>query len=126
MSDIMKKVEKFWKETMYPKGLECGSELCTILKKQHPKAQVFKLYRSAVAVEYDEENHGLTIFAVGDPHCMGEEINEKTVSSWTQTYRIWGDRFGPILYEIEFGERNEMQSSEHWKFMQRCEKRRHR
>ena len=38
------------------RGFVCGRKIADILRERHPKAQVYPLYRSAVAIEYDSEN----------------------------------------------------------------------
>jgi hypothetical protein len=90
-------------EIMDKRGQECGNKISEYLKKTYPKALVIPMYRSAIAIETDGYDE-VIIHACGDPHCMGEEINDKTLKKWTGDWLIKGQRFGPTLYKI-FGEK---------------------
>ena len=80
---------------MWALGLDCGSQIAQILKEKYPKAAVFVLYRSAIAIEYDEEKRQLQLHMSGDPHAWGKDITPENVEEMTETYTITGDRFGP-------------------------------
>jgi len=75
------------------RGFVCGRKIADILRERHPKAQVYPLYRSAVAIEYDSENKTVKIYAAGDPHAWGGDITPENVTE--EVYLIVGNRFGP-------------------------------
>lgn len=79
----------------------CGVEIASYLSKFHPKAHILPLYRSAIAIEKLDDN--VWIYCCGDPHCMGEEIDEKTIKAWEKKYLVSGQRFGVEFYEETFG-----------------------
>jgi hypothetical protein len=93
---IAEKVQEITK-TMTEHGLSCGEEIARYLRKWHPKAQVYALYRSAIAMELDEPNGAVLLYACGDPHCMGEDLTEKNLHTWEREWVIQGQRFGPEL-----------------------------
>ena len=84
-------------EVMTKHGLSCGEEIAGYLHKWHPKAQVYVLYRSVIAVEKDEQNNVVLLYACGDPHCMGEDITEENLRTWERKWVIQGQRFGPEM-----------------------------
>lgn len=88
-------------EKMKAHGDECGVDIASYLSKFHPNAQVYSLYRSAIALIKEEDN--LWMYCCGDPHCMGEEINEKTIKAWEVKYLVSGQRFGVEFYKETFG-----------------------
>jgi len=78
-------------------GNECGERIAEILKKKHPDATVYPLYRSAVAIEYDERERKLIFYLAGDPHAWGNDITEETVDEITTVQVLIGDRYGPEI-----------------------------
>jgi len=92
-----KKVKEFMK-TFVEHGMGCGDKISAILQKRHPNAKVYPLYRSAVAIEYDEKERKIYLFTSDDPHAMGQELTDKTVTE--VTFLISGNRFGPDFYHI--------------------------
>jgi len=88
-------------QAMVSMGNECGERIAEILKKQHPNATVYPLYRSAVAIEYDEQERELIFYLAGDPHAWGNDITEETVKKITTVRVMVGDRFGPELESEE-------------------------
>ena len=79
-------------------GMGCGDKIGDILQKRHPKAQVFPLYRSAVAIEFDKEERIIRLFTTGDPHVWGQDIIDKNIHE--MDYIITGNRFGPFFHHI--------------------------
>ena len=86
------KVTKF-----YQHGLNCGKQIAEILKKKFPEATVYALYRSAVAILYDQEEAEVRLIMAGDPHVMGRDISEKSVEEIIEEYRIVGNRYCPEI-----------------------------
>ena len=83
---------------MEDEGKHCGEIAGEFLQRVHPKATVFSMYRSAIAFEKDDKDYNIIhIYAVGDPHSMGKELNASTLKEWTNHMTIEGDRFSPIL-----------------------------
>jgi len=93
--EIKEFMEKFVKH-----GMGCGEQIGNILQKDYPKALVLPLYRSAVAIEYDEEERVIRLHCAGDPHVWGKDLIKDNIEE--DTYVISGNRFGPILYQILF------------------------
>jgi hypothetical protein len=93
----MDSLDKFMKEFI-AFGMGCGERIAAILKKRHPKATVFPLYRSAIAIEYDPQEKVLKIFAAGDPHVLGKELVDENLTE--EEYVITGNRFSPLFYKI--------------------------
>ena len=91
------KVKEFT-EKFVQHGMGCGDKIGEVLQKRHPKAKVFSLYRSAVAIEYDEEERIIRLFTAGDPHVWGEDLIDKNVDE--TEYIITGNRFGPFIHQI--------------------------
>lgn len=94
------KVEEFTKKFV-AHGLSCGEQIGAILKKRHPKAQIFSLYRSAIAIEFDEQERIIKIFGAGDPHAWGKDLITKNIDE--EEFFIIGNRFGPFIHKIVFG-----------------------
>ena len=95
------KVKEFMK-MFVSHGMGCGEEIAHLLQERHPNALVFPLYRSAVAL--DKHEKGLVIYCCGDPHCMGGEIDAKTVGEWEREYYLSGQRFGVEFFEKQLGQ----------------------
>lgn len=83
-------------------GNGCGVEIASYLSKFHPNAHVIPLYRSAIAIEKNKDGN-VWMYCCGDPHCMGEEINENTIKAWEVKYLVSGQRFGVEFYKETFG-----------------------
>ena len=88
-----KEQKEFFKK-FHQHGLECGEIIEEILKKRHPKATVYPLYRTAIAIEREGEQ--VHLYTAGDPHVWGLEITDKNLRE--DHYLITGDRFGPRFY----------------------------
>jgi len=94
--EIREFMQKFVKH-----GMGCGEQIAKFLQKKHPNAVVYPLYRSAVAIEYDEKERSVKFFTAGDPHVFGKDLIEKNIHE--TEYLITGNRFTPFLYIIRFG-----------------------
>ena len=95
-------VENFF-DKFYQHGLGCGKEIAAILHKKHPDYLVYALYRSAIAIKYDPENNHIDVFASGDPHAMGGEVNDESIAAGEIHMAITGDRWGPKFLEKRRG-----------------------
>jgi len=82
-------------------GVRCGEEIAAILKKRHPDAHVYPLYRSAVAVSYDVEKRVVRIFFAGDPTVWGKPFNEENLEE--VEFEVAGGRFAPAFYALSSG-----------------------
>ncbi len=93
---MMEKHADFFKR-FHERGLECGHEISELLKKKHEDCLIVPLYRSALAISINEDE-SVSIFAAGDPHAWGMDINDENLHE--TEYVISGDRFGPSFYMI--------------------------
>ena len=98
--EIKKTMQQFHKH-----GLNCGDEIAKVLKEMHPNAlAIVPLYRSCIVIEQSEEEKkagSCTIHAYGDPHWLGNDINEEMLKTNDIhfEYCIQGDRQRPIIME---------------------------
>jgi len=82
-------------------GVKCGEEIAVLLKKRHPDAHVYPLYRSAVAFSYDREKRVVRIFFAGDPTAWGKPFNEENLEE--VEFKVAGGRFAPEFYALSSG-----------------------
>ena len=96
VEDMMEKHKDFFKK-FHQHGLDCGNEIAQLLKSKHEDCLIVPLYRSALAIRINEDET-MSIFAVGDPHCWGRDINDKNLEE--TEYVISGNRFGPEFFMV--------------------------
>ena len=77
VEDMMEKHKDFFKK-FHQHGLDCGNEIAQLLKSEHEDCLIVPLYRSALAIRINEDET-VSIFAAGDPHAQGEDINDKNL-----------------------------------------------
>lgn len=94
--ELKKQVEETMKE-MKEKGHECGIEIRQIVIKLHPTAFVFASYRSAFAVEKDDDRN-IKISFYGDPHANGRDITPESVKEMKVDIIMVGQRYYPNIY----------------------------
>lgn len=123
--EVEAKVEKFWKDTMLPNGLNCGEQIAQIVREIHPEAvAVLPLYRSAIAVIPKQGEGGdkyVEIWGYGDPHVEGEDITRVNVEPFHQVTAVSGGRYGPDYYK-RFGDNFEkLLTKDIWKNLEKTE-----
>lgn len=82
----------------------CGEKIAEILRKRYPKAIVYPLRRSAIAIQYLPDKKHVKIITSGDPHVWGQDITEENVTE--ERFRITGDRFFPLIFKEDLLEDN--------------------